>query len=76
VPKDFAEEWFRQNALLPFVANKLVYMAKDTDAATGEAKERAGFRCGMQPLVPETDARWPKKSAVSAMYTGPEDHEA
>jgi hypothetical protein len=75
VPKDFAEEWFRQNADLPFVKNKLVYMAKDNDHAIGEAKERTGQRCGMHPLA-EDDPRWPKKATVSAMYAGPEENEA
>lgn len=52
VPKDFWEEWLKQNAEHPYVKEGLIFAASDNKAAD-QASERKELRSGLEPLNPE-----------------------
>ncbi len=56
IPRDFAEAWFEQNKLAPFVKNGIVFMQGNEQRARAHAKEYRGLQSGVQPLDPSNPA--------------------
>jgi hypothetical protein len=50
IPRDFAEEWFKQNAQAMIVRNGLIFMEGTENRARGHAKEFASLQSGLQPV--------------------------
>lgn len=52
VPREFAEEWFKQNAGNPIVMNDLVFAANNGADAKAKAREHKDDLSGFEPLNP------------------------
>ena len=52
VPKDFMDEWFKQNKDTKLVQNHIVFIARDDRSAFDMAKEREKVRNGLEPIDP------------------------
>lgn len=82
VPREHAEEWFRQNAAMPAVKNGLVWMTnRGRNYAADAAKEIVKVKSGFEPLIPNdmdqytgkitvNDDRWPKRNPALRMDYG------
>lgn len=57
VPKDFWDAWIAQNALHDAVVNKLLFAHVKHDHATGQAKEQAELKSGLEPIEPTNAPR-------------------
>lgn len=69
IPRDFAEEWFRQNQNSPLVKPRKglepsIFMASSESRAVGEAREYKNGRSGFQGLNPAGDYRVPGSRAI------------
>lgn len=74
IPRDFAEEWFRQNATNPLVkprngAEPMVFMASTENRAVSEAREYKNGRSGLQGLNQAGDYRVPRGGRVIRKYS-------
>jgi hypothetical protein len=56
IPKDFAEEWFKQNSQLAAVKSGLIFMEDSENRARGHAREYAKLQSGVQPIDPSNPA--------------------
>lgn len=56
IPRDFAEEWFTQNAKADVVRRGLIFMEGSEQSARAHAREFAGLQCGIQPIDPNDPA--------------------
>lgn len=52
IPKDFWEEWLRQNKDNDLVRNKIIFALDTEGSAIAKAKEHAKVRTGLEPLDP------------------------
>lgn len=52
IPKDFAEEWFKQNADFPPVKRGFVKMFSSDNMASGYASEHEKMKSGYEPTDP------------------------
>jgi len=52
VDSDFFAEWLKQNADHDAVRNNLIFAHVKNDMVTGEAKEKAEIRNGLEPIDP------------------------
>lgn len=50
VPKDFWDQWMKENKDSPLVVNKLILAHGKADSAVAEAKENEKRRSGLEPL--------------------------
>ena len=50
IPKDFADEWFEQNAESPMVKNGLIFAHSEYASVIAETKEKAKERSGLERL--------------------------
>jgi hypothetical protein len=50
VPREYIEEWLRQNPDLPAVKNGLIFIAPDRKYAADKAEEVRGQKNGLEPL--------------------------
>jgi hypothetical protein len=57
IPRDFWEEWSRQNEELDCVKNKLIYAHEKQDHVADWAKDHAGTISGLEPIDPEKPPR-------------------
>lgn len=57
VPKDFFNEWMRQNKDSAMVKNRLIFAHENTDHARGQAREQAEIRTGIEGINPDGDPR-------------------
>lgn len=53
IPKDFYEEWMRQNKDARFVKEGLIFAYASEAKTIAESREKASLRCGMEPLDPD-----------------------
>jgi hypothetical protein len=56
IPRDFAEEWFKQNSQLSLVKNRLIFMEANEQRGRSHAKELKSLQCGIQPIDPSNPA--------------------
>lgn len=68
VPRDFWEEWLRQNKSSPLVTGRHVYSASSEPRAAAEAKEYKDLRSGLQGLNPSGDYRVPNGGRAIRKY--------
>jgi hypothetical protein len=64
IPKDFWDEWRKQNANLDLVKNGMIFAHGTEDGARSQGTERRELRSGQEPLRMEKgnlDERLPKK---------------
>ena len=52
VPRDFFEEWLRQNRDNPIVVRNLIFAHELRDHVEGRAREQANLRTGLEPVDP------------------------
>lgn len=52
IPRDFADEWFAQNAQSALVRNKIVFMERNENEARAHARDYASLQSGLQPVDP------------------------
>ncbi len=57
VPRDFFEEWLKQNADLPAVRKGLIFASDRRDALDHHAKDHAKTRNGLEPIDPKNPPR-------------------
>ena len=56
IPADFWAAWSRKYAEFPLLKNGLIFAQSTLDKATGQAREQAALRTGVEPLNPATPA--------------------
>ncbi|MFT9018473.1 hypothetical protein [Acetobacter malorum] len=56
VPAEFWAAWSRKYAEFPPLKNGLIFAQSTLDKATGQAREQAALRTGVEPLNPATPA--------------------
>lgn len=61
VDAEFWERWLAQHKNDLSVVNKQIYANEDSSYAVDWAKDHKSVTSGMQPLVPDTDSRMPKR---------------
>lgn len=61
IPREFWEEWMRQNKDSPMVQNRVIFAYESRDHVEGQAREQAEVRSGLEPIVPDSDPRLPKR---------------
>lgn len=67
VDKDFWETWAKQKKDSPFIKNNLVAAFDNEADARAWAGEHQKQKSGLDPMIPDTDPRWPRKvSAIEA----------
>lgn len=59
-PKEFFDEWMRQNATAPFVLGKQIMAAADIGRLQDIAKEHRNVQSGFEAMNPKGDPRDPK----------------
>lgn len=62
IPKDFWDEWERQNAQSDLVRKKLIYAHEDVSMVEGHAREYAKQESGLERIDPNKPARGITKS--------------
>ena len=62
VDADFWNEWVRQNKDHPMVKNNLIAAHVSEDSARSESRKMKDLRSGLEPLVPDTDPRIPRRA--------------
>lgn len=62
IPKEFWDEWLKQNSKTAFVANGLIFAANTRDAIDSESKNNEKIRCGLERLDPTKPPRGIKRS--------------
>lgn len=53
VPKDFWEEWLKQNHDLTMVTNGLIFAHKSSASSKAESREKEKIRTGLEPIDPD-----------------------
>jgi hypothetical protein len=53
IPKDFWDEWLRQNERAQYVQNKIIFAYEKPESARAAAIEHKGVRTGLEPIDPE-----------------------
>lgn len=61
VDAGFFNEWMKQNKDHPMVKNNLIKAMPNDNEARAVAKEFAATRSGLEPLIPDTDPRIPRR---------------
>jgi hypothetical protein len=56
IPRDFAEEWFRQNANSAMVKNNLIFMQGREQEARAQARDQKTLKSGVEPIDPNDPA--------------------
>lgn len=69
VDADFFAKWMSQNKDSDMVKNDLIGYASTEEAAKKEAKDRRKVLSGLEPLVPDTDPRIPRRVDGKAAIT-------
>lgn len=64
IPRDFWEEWLRQNAANPIVKQRHIFAASSENRAVDEAREHKEHRSGLEGLNPAGDARVPNGRGI------------
>ena len=60
IDKQFIDEWMKQNAESDIVKNKLIFTHDKAEFVHKRAQDNASLNSGLQPLVPDADARIPR----------------
>lgn len=67
VDKDFWETWREQHKATKFIQNNLIAAFDNEEDARAWAGEHLAEKSGLDPMIPDTDPRWPKKiTAIEA----------
>lgn len=53
VPKDFWDEWVKQNHDHPYLQNNIMFASPSVNYATGKEREYAAVKSGLEPLDPD-----------------------
>lgn len=56
IPRDFWEQWLRENEHSAMVVNRLIFASTDMDRAASQAREQASIRSGLEPIPPDDPA--------------------
>jgi hypothetical protein len=64
IPRDFWEQWERDNARSPLITGKHVFAASSESRAVGQAKEYREFKSGFQGLNQAGDYRVPNGKLI------------
>lgn len=73
VPREFFEEWLRQNADADIVRNELIFAHKSPEDINMHAKDNRDVLSGLQPLDPIKDPRRPTSSIKGLRNIGQAD---
>lgn len=60
IPRDFWDEWFRQNKDTKLVTSGLIFACPKPDDTHGLARDGEHLRSGLEPINPDGDPRKPK----------------
>ena len=71
VPKDFFDEWMRQNATTDMVKNGLIFAAKKRENVVAQARDHKTLRSGLEPLRPDATGKDADKRVPKKVITGP-----
>ena len=52
IPKEFWDEWVKQNHDHPFVEAGLIFASPSANYAAGKEREMEAMKCGLEPLDP------------------------
>jgi hypothetical protein len=61
VPEEFWRAWLEQNKHSAVVKESLIFAYEKVESVRDKAKDGAKLMSGLQPLVPDTDSRIPKR---------------